>query len=217
MATAEDSAMESAPAAQETEPVIDKFSKCSMQTSDRAVADRDVIDEDGDVLIQSGSKELLVSSKILSLASPVFKAMFNSRFREGSTARSAQNPLKLPLAEDDLEALAVLFHTLHFSTKWKSRKLGLDLQLEIAQLCDKYHCTTSIDVLSEKWLRSVTGIDHDALSLLKASTIAFLMGNAEQFASFTGKLALTLTADDVDGPMLVTSYLPETLIGSSCP
>ena len=46
------------------------------------VTDLEIIDDDGDVLVQTSSKEMLVSSKILALASPVFKAMYNSNINE---------------------------------------------------------------------------------------------------------------------------------------
>ena len=123
---AEDTRLE----APEAEMVI-WHSDRSCETPERVI-DREIIDDDGDVLVQTSSKELLVSSKILALASPVFKAMFNSKFREGSTVRSVQNPLQLPLPDDEPDALAVLFHALHFSSKRTSLKLGADLQLHVA-------------------------------------------------------------------------------------
>jgi hypothetical protein len=50
-----------------------------------------MIDPDGDVLLQVGSSEpkahLLVSSKVLSLASPVFAVMLSPQFKEGISLR----------------------------------------------------------------------------------------------------------------------------------
>ena len=178
------------------------------------VIDREVIDEDGDVLIQSSAKEFLVSSKILGLASPVFKAMFNSNFLEGSTFRSVQNPLKLPLPYDDPDALAVLFHTLHFSPKLRSLKLGVDLQLDVAHLSDKYVCTNSIHGESERWLRSVSESDHNTSALWKLSTIAFLMGHIDEFSNLTAKLVWKISAAELDQTTL-SSALPDVLKGMS--
>jgi hypothetical protein len=42
-----------------------------------------VIDPAGDIILRTGEKSLLVSSKILAVASPVFKAMFGPHFKEG--------------------------------------------------------------------------------------------------------------------------------------
>lgn len=44
---------------------------------------RDIYDENGDLLVKSDSKQFLVSSKVLELASPVFETIFKSCFREG--------------------------------------------------------------------------------------------------------------------------------------
>ena len=208
-------AVESPPAAQGVDFVIQQSSNCSPQPSDQAV-DREIIDEDGDVLVQSGSKELLVSSKILALASPVFKAMFNSKFLEGSTIRNTQCPLQLPLPEDDPDALAVLFHILHFSSKRKFLTLEVDLQLELVKLSDKYDCTTSISGESGRWLRFLSENNQEPSSLWKSSTVAFLMGHAVEFANFTARLALILTAAELDDA-IPTSTLPDSLKGLSCP
>jgi hypothetical protein len=49
--------------------------------------------------------DLLVSSKVLSLASPVFEAMFKPHFKEGVEHHlPLGEPLIIPLPEDDLKA-----------------------------------------------------------------------------------------------------------------
>ena len=42
-----------------------------------------VIDPAGDIILRTGEKSILVSSKILTVASPVFQAMFGPHFKEG--------------------------------------------------------------------------------------------------------------------------------------
>jgi len=205
-------AVGSPPETQEAELVI-RHSDRSYQPLDQVI-DREIIDEDGDILVQTSSKELLVSSKILALASPVFKAMFNSKFLEGSTIRSVQNPLELPLPDDDPDALAVLFHTLHFSSKRKFLKLGADLQLDVAQLSDKYDCTTSMYGESGRWLRSLSEGDHESSILWKSSNIAFLMGHIDEFSTLTTKLILNLTPAELNHTT-PNSALPETFKGMS--
>ena len=178
------------------------------------VIDREIIDDDGDVLAQTKSKQMLVSSKILALASPVFKAMFSSNFLEGSTPRSVQNPLKLPLPDDDPDALAVLFHTLHFSSKRTFSNLSADLQLHVAQLADKYQCTASIAGESGRWLRSLSEGTYESSVLWTLSTIAFLMGHKDDFSKFTVKLVLGSTTAELD-LAAPNAALPETIKGMS--
>ena len=50
---------------------------------DESMLHREVIDEEGDVLLRSGVREFLVSSKVLALASSYFDTMFRSEFSEG--------------------------------------------------------------------------------------------------------------------------------------
>ena len=190
-----------------------RWEQPSEQPSDQ-FRDREIIDDDGDVLVQTISKELLVSSKILALASPIFKGMFNSKFLEGKTIRSTQNPLQLPLLDDDPDALAVLCHTLHYSSKRTFLNLGADVQLQIAQLAGKYQCTTSISGESGRWLRSLSEGDYEASKLWTLSTIAFMMGHKDEFSNYTAKLVLGATAAELD-LSAPSSALPETIKGMS--
>src|SRR5277367_6787997 len=77
------------------------------------------IDPAGDVLLQVGSSEpkayLLVSSKVFSLASPVFAAMLSPQFKEGNSLSSG-NGCEITLPEDDPEAMTLLCNCLHFRT-----------------------------------------------------------------------------------------------------
>ena len=203
---------DSPPEAQETELVI-RHSDRSSEPPDQVI-DREIIDDDGDVLARTDSKEFLISSKILELASPVFTAMFNARFLERTTPRSVQNPLKLSLPDNDSDAWIVLFHTLHFSSKRRFLNLGADLQLHVAQLAVQYQCTTSISAESGRWLRSLSGSDHGTSILWTSSTIAFLMGHMDEFSIFTAKLVLKSTAAELDHTA-PNSALPETLKGMS--
>ena len=205
--------VEDSPLEAQSAQLVIRHPNRSYQPSDQVIH-REIIDEDGDVLVQTKAKELLVSSKILALASPVFKAMLNSNFLEGSTGRSVQHPLQLPLPDDDPDALTVLFHTLHFSSKRKFLKLGADLQLDIAQLSDKYDCAASISGESRRWLRSLSESGPDSSILWNMSTIAFLMGHIDEFSNATAKLALNSTAAVLDDTA-PSSALPETLKGMS--
>src|SRR5207244_3196039 len=112
------------------------------------------------------------------------------------------------------DALTMLFRILHFSRKRKCLEPDVDLQLDLAQLANKYDCTAFIHAESEQWLRSFSEDEHESLTLWKLSTIAFLLSHAEEFANFTSKLALTLSAARLDGATLPPP-LPVSLQGSS--
>ncbi len=64
-----------------------------------------IVDPDHDTVLRLNGYDLLVSSKVLSLASPVFEAMFKPHFKEGVELHSQLGEsLIIPLPEDDLEA-----------------------------------------------------------------------------------------------------------------
>ena len=108
------------------------------------------IDDEEDTDIQhrieiTYCKELLVSSNVMSMASPVFAAMFSSQFSEGQALekhRSTKKITKVPLPEDNAEAMTLLCRILHLQHDDK-----LDCHTEAATLkdlaraCHKYDCT----------------------------------------------------------------------------
>jgi hypothetical protein len=107
--------------------------------------------DDGDVV------ELLVSSKVLSLVSPVFKAMFCGSFKEavdlseGSSSKSGKHTT-ISLSADDGVAFRELCYKLHFKDivppLYQVDKTFTSLGLEnLAIICDKYQCSEASVVL----------------------------------------------------------------------
>ena len=74
------------------------------------------MDPEGDVILMLDGCELQVSSKILSLASPVFKAMFGPRFAEGQGCASTKESRRVKLSEDDAEAMSILCEFIQHTT-----------------------------------------------------------------------------------------------------
>ncbi|KAK7890677.1 hypothetical protein LTR67_007886 [Exophiala xenobiotica] len=125
----------------------------SLSPNDEAV----MVDPDGDLILQVGQKQdkndepsasgkvkcLRVSSKILTITSPVFKAMLCGPFLEGQLALSNVNPPVLPLPEDDPEAMELLTNVLHYQNITPREDLSLQL-CELAVTGDKYHCNIAI-------------------------------------------------------------------------
>lgn len=107
-----------------------------------------VIAKRGDVLLEPRHEgkpvgTLLVSSHVLSLASPVFDDMFNGNFSEGQTL-STSSPKKIPLPDDDPEALILLCKITHLQTSQIAKIVPLGQFTDFAILCDKYQCTEAV-------------------------------------------------------------------------
>lgn len=183
---------------------------------DESMLYREVIDEEGDVLLRSGIREFLVSSKVLALASSYFDTMFRSEFSEGCAMRNSAVPLSIKLSDDDPEALAVLLHTIHFSRKRRYLELQLDTQFNIAVLSDKYDCVRALYSDSQRWLMSASAAKHCISSLWKLTAVAYLMYHPVLFAKQTSQLVQVLRADDLDGPLPLSS-LPDVLQGCLFP
>ncbi|KFY21379.1 hypothetical protein V493_07453 [Pseudogymnoascus sp. VKM F-4281 (FW-2241)] len=139
------------------------------------------IDPDGDVLLclfqtqslegttdeNTGGKkkrirELVVSSKVLSLASPVFKAMFCGNFKESielavkktSLEPTSLEPYGISLPEDDADATTILCRVLHYKIDEIPEKPTTICLEKLAFLSDKYQCVNALMYSGSLWLRN---------------------------------------------------------------
>jgi hypothetical protein len=114
------------------------------------------IDPAGDVLLHVGSSKpkahLLVSSKVLSLASPVFAAMLGPRFKEGNSL-SLGSACDIPLPEDNPEAMTLFCNCIHFRTDQIPSNVEFLALKALAILCDKYDSSRAILAWSTLWLQ----------------------------------------------------------------
>lgn len=115
-----------------------------------------IMDKNGDVLFELSKDDatkshLLVSSKVLSLASLVFAAMFTHGFCEGENL-SSSSPRLIPLPDDDPAALTLLCKILHFRTVDIPTTLEVAALANLAILCDKYDCADCVRPWSMLWL-----------------------------------------------------------------
>lgn len=132
--------------------------------------------------------------------------MLKSPFREGSTTRSVQNPLHLPLPEDDPEAFTIILRILHFLPGKKDGLPSVDQLLSIAKLCDKYDLVAKMQSNVVQWLHLLHEKEDDVSSLQKLCGVTMLMALETEFARVTRKLTLTTT--DVTSKGLVELGLP---------
>ncbi|CAK1360675.1 unnamed protein product [Cercospora beticola] len=73
------------------------------------------IEPDGDIVLVVGehNEQFQVSSRVLSKASPVFKAMLGPNFREGQQKRSSSQPATVELPEDDSDGMRLILQFIH--------------------------------------------------------------------------------------------------------
>lgn len=131
----------------------------------------------------SPGKKFTVSSDTLSLASPYFKTMFNSSFKEGVETSGGLCP-EIRLEEDDPEAMEILLSLLHFNIQAKYTELEPRMITMVAQKSDKYECNRAMTPWTFKWLGNVGGgLKPETYGLLLAA--AYLFDAPEFFRSLS--------------------------------
>jgi hypothetical protein len=182
-----------------------------------------VLAEDGDILLllADGSR-IRAYSTVLSLASPVFKAMLGPHFKEGQERGSALSPKEISLPDDDPCSMKEIAYLLHFQTFDGSQPNDQTLAqaiLRIAMLADKYGCTDAMHMLSHGLLsRFLTQRSTKSLDLVRMYDLvaaAYLFNRPELFELFTRRIMLDNCAPfasiltSKSGMMLPTSVLRE--------
>ncbi|QSZ33611.1 hypothetical protein DSL72_005179 [Monilinia vaccinii-corymbosi] len=123
-----------------------------------------IADPDGDILLlldpekrdgpgsPSYKKHILCSSKHLTLASPIFKAMLGKTFSEGTTLLTIGH-VKIPLPDDDstvMISLVLLIHGRHHHPEI-SRRINLNFLKTAAVIVDKYQMHEAAHYFTESW------------------------------------------------------------------
>ena len=169
-----------------------------------------VIDEDGDTDLEckfaDGTKLLRVSSKVLSLASPVMKKLFTSGFREGVDPSPRRC---VPLPEDNGEALLLVCSVVHHHAEIESGLLGVDALENVATLVDKYDMSKTLRTWSACWLEgaleSVTPGTFD--SLLRS---AYLLDDSKSFSKVSWKIICNRIGPFISASKSsITSIMPD--------
>ena len=100
-----------------------------------------IIDPSGDLRLHTDTQEFVVSSKVMCLASPVWRAMFDP---QGPWAKQASDTFNLP--EDDPNALLIILRIAHLQfSELPDVLVVYEHLLQLAVLCDKYGSALILD------------------------------------------------------------------------
>ena len=147
-------------------------------------------DPAGDVMLLVGpDKELIrASSKVLSLASPVFTKMLGPHFAEGqslskqgSLDQSAISPTEVTLPDDDPEAMILFCDTIHFK-RHATLDIAFHLLSQMAFLGDKYDSSLALNAESELWLSNLRGSKKGVSCFVRVLWISYALGNHRAFS-----------------------------------
>ncbi|OHE92687.1 hypothetical protein CORC01_12021 [Colletotrichum orchidophilum] len=132
------------------------LSRLGLDDADVAEDGEDGVDADAKLLEyeQLQNKEVRVSSKVLMLNSPVFKAMLGGKFKEGTELAKNTGlslPYSLDLPDDDAGAMFILSQILHNAfVAERPKPIGL---ARLAFVSDKYECTSALKYCGMVWIR----------------------------------------------------------------
>ncbi|KAF2491508.1 hypothetical protein BU16DRAFT_565209 [Lophium mytilinum] len=143
-----------------------------------------ILESYGDVILNFAdgrSSRLLVSSNMLSRASPVFRAMFTGGFAE-SQGLSSSSPREVSLPEDDPYATVLLCRIVHLKHNEVPKTIDIELLIQLTWLCDKYQCALAVQPWAMYWVTEL--LSHAAertLQVEKLLLIAYELDLAEPF------------------------------------
>lgn len=94
-----------------------------------------------------------VSSKHLTFASKVFRAMLQGSWSETSSSSSSRgSPRQITTSDWDAKALAIVLDTIHGRFRQVPKDINLFLLARIATIVDYYQCYESMEPISNSWL-----------------------------------------------------------------
>ena len=100
-----------------------------------------VLDPSGDVHLRTDAQVFVVSSKVMCLASSVWRAMFDPQ-----RPWAKQPPGVYDMAEDDANALLIILRIAHLQfSDLPDALVVYDHLLQLAVLCDKYGGVLTLD------------------------------------------------------------------------
>lgn len=109
-----------------------------------------------EVSSDAGTARFKVSSQVLCIASPVFRAMLgpSSSFKEACELRASavsSEPYVLQLGEDDPQALVVVLNALHLQGSKVPISISFQNLVDLAIICDKYDCAPGVTLWADVW------------------------------------------------------------------
>lgn len=116
------------------------------------------LDASGDFIIELSSQSsekthLLVSSKVLTMLSPVLGKVFEWESRARADGEKGGATPVIPLPDDDAEVFTIICHIAHHKMESIPDTLKPEALAKFAEICKKYDCIRSFTHSSFRWLQ----------------------------------------------------------------
>lgn len=151
------------------------------------------IDASGDVIIELSSRtsttksHLLVSSKVLTLLSPVLGKIFEWEARARTNGEKGLTMPVIPLPDDDEQVFTIICRIAHHQMDNIPNTLTPKVLAKFAEICHKYDCVRSFTHSSFRWLQC----DVEAYPSYELNNLlfaAYILNDSDAFAKFSSKI-----------------------------
>ncbi|OAL36119.1 hypothetical protein AYO20_04533 [Fonsecaea nubica] len=199
----------------------------SEQSLERSLRQDRIPSPDSSVAIKDIPLRILVSSKVLTMGSLVFKEMLHGSFAEAQLHFSQVDPPTLSLPEDNPRTTLLFCEIVHCSPGIHHFK-GYKTLHELGIFADKYDCTRSLRSWFRGQLFRFVGAGHDyfdidallneSMSAQQMLKLCFLMNDAEMFALASKTVYNHISPSEIR-PKLETVYedeVPGRLVDLLC-
>lgn len=155
--------------------------------------------------------EFRVSSRHLSLASPVFRAMLESKFKESQP--NEQGLYEIQATEWDAEALVILLDIIHGHHRDVPKRISVETLSHIAIIVDYYGCHEIMELVFTAWM-AYRG-DFEDFVKQDPSRWLFISWVFRQELLFTVATKMLMLYDN--GKYVVDLPIPQPILGNSQP
>lgn len=175
------------------------------------------IDPAGDLrlLVKHGAQQITfqVSSKVMTLASPVWRTMLDPT---GPFKESQSDNGEITFPDDNSEALLILLLAAHVRFPDVPQELWYEQLLNVCILCDKYDCIALVRPWLPRWQAHQLWLDS-SIYHGEWLFICWTTGDQTNFERFARHYVRTSSADVwkqfVDQPKLLGAVIPPGILG----
>jgi hypothetical protein len=164
---------------------------------------------------------MVISSKHMILASPVFKAMLQpGRFREG-LERNAAGHMEVHLPDDN-QAVVIVLNLIHGRNRVVPKQVDLEILTRLATLVDKYQMVEAVESLSDTWIDNPLAnerlpggyVANQKESIQRWIAISWIFKRQKEFTKITSAVMICCGSNLLKEFDIELS-IPEKIIGRS--
>ena len=155
------------------------------------------VDQHGDLELVVGtgeeSRTFRVSTNVMRLTSPVWRAMLSTEYNFIEASNTSR---VITFPEDDVASVFIVLLAGHLRFLEMPRRIDKETLMDVCVLCDKYDCITVLRPWLPDWVSHVLNSFDKREFLSGWAMIAWVTGQNELFKTATNELVMSCNVDD---------------------